>query len=365
MYGPKAVVSIITAWFPMRTVAIGVVPPPYTPIAEQESVIFIADDYGVGECMGRYCWSRLTSLQVGKYGECFARLMFMEYGFEIFRPEAVNGEIDFVLRKGPDSYLEIKVETIRSLSCIDLPGASFTPRPNLFAVVILLEDRHPPYSFLIPSTAWEMPNALLLALEGDGFGSQPKCGLNLSEQTRPLLDKFEFHRVIEQLLVAPENGGSHVVESSAGEQFVVALPAAEAVELEDLAARPAPDVEPENPCRICGQQIEAGRLQVLPQTDICASCVKELSGFTQAGAAHTPPARRLSDAELDRVKQKTIADAAVPQIRWPKGAPTKCPRCGGPTEIRLLGYNRIPVVVCMKGRDCQWRFTRRKRRKRP
>lgn len=43
-------------------------------------------------------WSNLTHLQIGKYGEYFAKMAFNRAGFDVYAAEVDNKGIDFVVR---------------------------------------------------------------------------------------------------------------------------------------------------------------------------------------------------------------------------------------------------------------------------
>ena len=46
--------------------------------------------------MGRYEWSCLNHLQVGKYAEYFVKMEFTMYGWQVYSTEVDNRGIDFV-----------------------------------------------------------------------------------------------------------------------------------------------------------------------------------------------------------------------------------------------------------------------------
>jgi hypothetical protein len=54
--------------------------------------------------MDRYEWSRLNTLQVGKYSEYFVKMEFTLYRFDVYQAEVDDKGIDFVIRNRHDSY---------------------------------------------------------------------------------------------------------------------------------------------------------------------------------------------------------------------------------------------------------------------
>jgi hypothetical protein len=149
--------------------------------------------------MERYDWNRLSHLQLGRYAEYFAKMEFTLYGFDVYTAEVDDRGIDFVIRKGSDRYYDVQVKSSRNLNYIFFPKAKFGLRDNLLAVVVLFIDGAAPQLYLIPSTAWRDPNALLVSHDYEGKKSKPEWGLNLSKKNLPLLTKFSFDMVVRHL----------------------------------------------------------------------------------------------------------------------------------------------------------------------
>ena len=157
--------------------------------------------FGVGgPRVSRYTWSRLNHLQVGRFAEYFVKMEFALYGFQIYSAEVDDRGIDFIVRHKSDGFYEVQVKSIRGLNNIFMQKDKFPLRPDrIAAVVVLLEDQ-PPDLYLIPSPAWELPNALLVSRDYEGKQSKPEWGLNLSAKNLPLLANFRFDAVVESLM---------------------------------------------------------------------------------------------------------------------------------------------------------------------
>ncbi len=153
-----------------------------------------------GQRIGRYSWSRLNHLQVGRFAEYFAKMEFALYGFQLYSAEVDDRGIDFIVRYESGGFYEIQVKSIRGLNYVFLQKDKFPLRPDrLVAVVILIEDE-PPKLYLIPALAWEAPNALLVSRDYEGKQSKPEWGLNLSAKNLPLLANFQFDTVVASLM---------------------------------------------------------------------------------------------------------------------------------------------------------------------
>src|SRR5215831_17937530 len=113
--------------------------------------------------MGRYTWSRLNHLQVGRFAEYLVKMEFALYGFQVYSAEVDDRGIDFIVRHELGRFYEVQVKSIRGLNYIFMQKDKFPIAPDrLAAIVVLLEDQ-PPDLYLIPAPAWESPNALLVS----------------------------------------------------------------------------------------------------------------------------------------------------------------------------------------------------------
>jgi len=150
--------------------------------------------------MNKYNWSRLNHLQLGQYAEYFAKMEFTLYNFDVYTSEVDDKGIDFVIRKDENQYYDVQVKSVRRFNYIYYPKKTFTLRGNLLAVVVLFHEGKLPKMYLIPSTEWNEPNALLASRDYEGKESPPEWGLNLSKKNCPLLDNYEFDEMIKRLL---------------------------------------------------------------------------------------------------------------------------------------------------------------------
>jgi hypothetical protein len=147
---------------------------------------------GGGELMGRNTWSRLNSHQVGRFAEYFVKMEFAMYGFEVYTAEVDDRGIDFVARHGAGGFYEVQVKSVRDSSYVFMQKTKFPIRPDRLLALVLLEEDHPPDLYLIPATAWQSPNGLLVGRDYEGLKSKPEWGVQLSSRTRPLLMPYRF-----------------------------------------------------------------------------------------------------------------------------------------------------------------------------
>ncbi len=156
----------------------------------------------------RYDWSRLSSLQVGRYSEYFVKMEFTLFGFDVYSSEVDDQGIDFVVRRDPERYYDIQVKSVRQkkvgkgYTYVFLPKHTFDRgRTNLFAALVLLPELQPPVLHLVPANAWQQPDALFVdrPYGEPGQTSKPEWGLNLSARNLPLLQPHEFQHAVQRL----------------------------------------------------------------------------------------------------------------------------------------------------------------------
>ena len=147
----------------------------------------------------RQRWSRLSTLQLGRYAEYFVKMEFTLHGFDVYSAEVDDKGIDFVIRKHKTQYYDVQVKSSRGPSYIFFPKEKFALSRNLLAAIVLFTDDVPPALYLVPSTVWLEPNALFVSRDYVGKKSKPEWGLNLSKRNLALLAPYAFEDVVKTL----------------------------------------------------------------------------------------------------------------------------------------------------------------------
>jgi hypothetical protein len=149
-------------------------------------------------------WSRLNHLQLGKYGEQFAKMAFLSHGCDIYSSEVNDHGIDFVMKSKAGAYYDIQVK-----SCQSTTNYMFAQKDkfnieqeNLYLVLIIFKDDHLPKIFLIPACAWKKENDLLRnrPYGNEGQTSKPEWGINISNKNMHLLGEYLFEKIIDTLI---------------------------------------------------------------------------------------------------------------------------------------------------------------------
>ncbi len=145
-------------------------------------------------------WHQMTKRDVAARGLEEIAGRFRDEHFTVVE-DAGRGRTRLRVARATGPSYEIRVATMRppNGNYAFFTKASFRPAHDLFAALILLEDGHEPSAFLIPSTAWQEPTALLRDRDYEGKASPPEWGIQISGKSRPLLEEFSFGRQVRLL----------------------------------------------------------------------------------------------------------------------------------------------------------------------
>lgn len=146
-------------------------------------------------------WSELSSLQLGRYAEYYAKMEMTSYGFEVYTSEVDDHGVDFIAKRVHSSkYYEIQVKSIRNSGYVFLPKSKWdVDKENLILVLLMFQEGRIPNVFMIPSNAWKKPNELFKVREYDGLKSNPEYGLNLSLKNQSILERFSIENIMNEL----------------------------------------------------------------------------------------------------------------------------------------------------------------------
>lgn len=151
-------------------------------------------------------WTKLNSLQLGRYAEYYAKMEFASYGFEVYTSEVDDHGIDFIVKSKSGRFLEIQVKSVRKTNYVFMQKTKWNiESSDTFLSLLLFEDGKLPETYLIPATTWGTPNALFSEKDYEGLKSKPEYGVNLSKKNMSLLKNYSFKEVIVSLLNDDDN----------------------------------------------------------------------------------------------------------------------------------------------------------------
>lgn len=149
--------------------------------------------------MQKYDWAKLNPLHIGKCAEYFVKMEFAFYGYHIYSAEVDDHGIDIVVRKEQGIYYDIQVKSVRDYKYIFFLKDRFVLRPDLLAAIVIFFPLREPLIYLIPSMSWHNLSSLLVSRDYVDKKSDPEWGVNLSKSNAPLLEQFEFDKMIQKI----------------------------------------------------------------------------------------------------------------------------------------------------------------------
>ena len=102
-------------------------------------------------------WSKLNSLQLGRYAEYYAKMEFASYGFEVYTSEVDDHGVDFIAKlPGENRFYEVQVKSLRDYGYIFM-AKSKMPELSDERLICFLHfiDGKLPDVFVIPASAWK------------------------------------------------------------------------------------------------------------------------------------------------------------------------------------------------------------------
>ena len=147
-------------------------------------------------------WSKLNSLQLGRYAEYYAKMEFASYGLEVYTSEVDDHGIDFVAKTKSGRFLEIQVKSVRQTNYVFMQKEKWNIEDtNVYLALLLFEDGKLPDAYLIPAKAWKTPSALLCDKDYEGLKSKPEYGLNLSKKNMHLLREYKLEDIMTMMIL--------------------------------------------------------------------------------------------------------------------------------------------------------------------
>lgn len=145
-------------------------------------------------------WSELSSLQLGKYGEYYAKMEFSSYGWDIYTSEVDDHGVDFVVKDiKSGGFFEIQVKSIRPGGYAFISKDKISLDDHHLVCFLYFVDGKIPEAYIIPATVWKNPNAVFVEHNYDkpGQTSKPEWGINYSNKNLHLLDKYKSGKFFE------------------------------------------------------------------------------------------------------------------------------------------------------------------------
>jgi len=146
-------------------------------------------------------WSKLSHLQLGKYGEYFAKMEFTKAGFDVYTSEVDDKGIDFVIRKNDSEHYDIQVKSVRNYNYVFMRKEVFHLKENMLLALIIFEEDALPTLCLVPSLEWSiMEHKFFCDNDYENKKSKPEWGLKLNKNNAEEFKSiYEFNKQIKNI----------------------------------------------------------------------------------------------------------------------------------------------------------------------
>ncbi|MFZ2975670.1 MAG: DUF4365 domain-containing protein [Candidatus Moraniibacteriota bacterium] len=143
----------------------------------------------------------ISHLQLGKYGEYFAKMEFTKAGFDVYTAEVDDKGIDFIIRKNESEHYDIQVKSIRNYNYVFMRKEVFKLRRNLILALVLFEENNVPTLCLVPSLEWKnIKQKFFSENDYENKKSKPEWGLKITKNNAEEFKKlYEFNKQINNL----------------------------------------------------------------------------------------------------------------------------------------------------------------------
>lgn len=149
--------------------------------------------------MPRTTWSELTPMQLGKYGEYYAKMEFTSYGFDVYTSEVDDHGVDFIAKNGNGVFYEIQVKSIRDDNYVFIKKSKLILKDNHLICLIRFNDGELPDCYVFPATVFNNPDgSLFTSKDYEGLKSLPEYGISIKKKEN--LNKMQKYKVEKILL---------------------------------------------------------------------------------------------------------------------------------------------------------------------
>ena len=145
-------------------------------------------------------WSDLSSMQVGRYGEYYAKMEFTSYGFDVYTSEVDDHGVDFVAKDKNGTFYEVQVKSVRNDSYMFIKKSKLVLDEKHLICFIRFVDGQLPDCYVFPSTVFESPDGgLFSSKDYEGLKSQPEYGINVKSHLEEM-QKYRVDDVLKRMM---------------------------------------------------------------------------------------------------------------------------------------------------------------------
>lgn len=151
--------------------------------------------------MPRTKWSELSSMQLGRYGEYYAKMEFTSYGFDVYTSEVDDHGVDFVAKSKAGVFYEVQVKSVRNDSYSFIRKNKIVLDGRHLICFIRFIDGEQPDCFVIPATVFCAPDgSLFSSRDYEGLKSPPEYGISVTKKNLESLQKYSVGKVLDDIM---------------------------------------------------------------------------------------------------------------------------------------------------------------------
>lgn len=151
--------------------------------------------------MPRTNWSQLSSMQLGRYGEYFAKMEFTSYGFDVYTSEVDDHGIDFVAKSCDGVFYEVQVKSVRNDSYTFIRKSKIKLDKRHLICFIRFIEGELPYCYVIPATVFIEPDgSLFSSRDYEGLKSKPEFGISVTKKNLEVLQKYSVDKILVEMM---------------------------------------------------------------------------------------------------------------------------------------------------------------------
>ena len=143
--------------------------------------------------MAKVEWTKLNNLQIGRYGEYFAKMEFTAHGFNVYSSEVDDHGVDFIAKNKAGEFFEVQVKAICRTTYMFISKEKIELDDHHIVALIRLEDNEEPEMFVFPSSVWNNPNPVF---KDRSYG---EWGFNYSKKNRHYIEGYLSEIYLPQL----------------------------------------------------------------------------------------------------------------------------------------------------------------------
>lgn len=142
-------------------------------------------------------WSELNHLQLGQYGEYYAKMEFTSYKYDVYTSEVDNHGVDFVAKNiETGKYYEVQVKSILKCNYAFIKKDKINLDKYHLVCLLHFEDGELPDVYIIPATVWKNPNSVFVdrKYSKPQQKTKPEWGINYSKRNISLLEEYKAEK---------------------------------------------------------------------------------------------------------------------------------------------------------------------------